>query len=142
MVIFIRKIPTDTRYTDIINFITPALKGGLFHRTGTIIKVEIIGFKDLRLHTLEFHGLVSVEPDSAGFRALRLLKGKRLSNRLVMVRQYFERDWHNDPRQDFELPPPGVAEKRQADRRRGKFLERIQDISGYFSNAGDFVRKG
>lgn len=142
MIIFIRKIPTDTRYADIIGFIEPALKGGLFRRAGTIVKVEIIGFRDIRYHTFEFHGLVTIEPDSAGMRALRLLKGKRLNNRLVMVRQYFERSWRNDPRQNYDTLPADIVEKRQADRRRGKYLEKIPDISCYFSNAGDFVRKG
>jgi len=142
VIIFIRKIPTDTRYADILSFVEPAIKGGLFRRTGHIVKLEIIGFRDVRFHSVEFHALVTVEPDSAGFRALKSLKGKRLNNKMVTVRQYFERSWQNDPRQNYDPLPPGIEEKRKADRRRGKYLEKLTDITGYFSNAGDFVRKG
>ncbi len=142
MIIFIRKIPTDTRIADIVNFVEPAINGGFFRRAGTITKVDIIGFRDTRFHSVEFHALVTIEPDSAGFRALKILKGKRLNNRLVTVRQYFERSWQNDPRQNYDPLPPDIAEKRQADRRRGKYLEKLTDITDHFSNAGDFVRKG
>ena len=141
MILFIRKIPNDTRYSDIVSFVEPALKGGILRRSGHIVHIEIIGYRDHRLHTSEFHALVEIEPDSVGLRAVGLLKGRRLHHHLVVIRQYFERNWHNDRRQDFETPPPGGVERRMADRRRGKDLERILDLSGYFSNAGDFVRK-
>lgn len=141
MILFIRKIPAETRYNDIAEFVEPALKGSLLRRAGFISKIEIIGYRDIQLNSLEFHALVTIEPERVGFRAIKALKGKRLRNKLVLVRQYFERDWHNDPRQGFDPPPPGIAERRVADRRRGKNLERITDISNYFSNAGDFARK-
>lgn len=142
MILFIRKIPTNTRYSDIAGFVEPALKGGLFRRPGRIVKIEIIGFRDLLVHCDEFHALVSVEPDTAGFRAVKMLKGKRLNNQLVLVRQYFQRNWHNDRRQNYQSAPEDMIEKRHFDRRRGKSLETILDISGHFSNAGDFSRKG
>ena len=142
MIIFLRKIPVNTRYSDIVEFIEPALDGGLFKHSGRINKIEILVLRDVQLKTLEFHALITVEPDAVGFRALKSLKGKRFKDRLLIVRQYFHRSWHNDPRQHYQALAPDVAEKRVSDRRRGKNLERVQDITEYFSSAGDFVRKG
>ncbi|MDD1622339.1 MAG: hypothetical protein LUQ11_12750 [Methylococcaceae bacterium] len=140
MIIFLRKIPANTKLGDITDFVTPALKGGLFRRPGKIIKVEILTLHDTHLNTHEFHGLITIEPDSAGVRAIRLLKGRRFKDKLIIVRQYVHRSWHNDPRQSqkrFDID----VEKRKTDRRRGKYLETIRDISGQFSSAGDFARK-
>lgn len=142
MIIFLRKIPANTKYNEISEFITPGLKGGLFRRSGRIIKVEILGLKDTRLNTVEFHALVTVEPDAAGFRALKVLKGRRFKDKLIVIRQYVFRSWQNDPRQRYQTLAPGVLEKRKADRRRSKDLEVIKDISDSFSSSGDFVRKG
>lgn len=141
MIIFIRKIPANTKFGDIADFVTPALKGGLFRRAGRIVKIEILALHDTQLNTHEFHGLVTIEPDSAGLRAIRQLKGRRFKDKLLIIRQYVHRSWHNDRRQPshrFKLD----HENRKADRRRGKFLEVIKDISGQFSSSGDFARKG
>ena len=140
MIIFLRNIPVNTRYKDITNFIEPALKGGLFSRPGKITKVEILPMKDIRFKSEEFHALVTVEPDSAGYRALKILKGKRFKDKLILVRQFIHRNWRNDMRQNHQPLPLGVPDKRLFDRRRGKRLERIQEYSLRISNPGDFSR--
>ncbi len=141
MIIFLRKIPADTRYQDIEDFIEPAMKGGIFKKSGRIVRIEILALRDTRLNAVEFHALVDIEPEKVGFRVLKYLKGKRFKDRLIIVRQYFNRSWHNDPRQNYQTVPASIMERRIADRRRGKHLEKIQDSSIRFSNAGDFVRK-
>lgn len=140
MILFLRKIPANSKLGEIVDFVTPALKGGLFRRSGKILKVQILAQHDTLLNVHEFHGLVTVEPDSAGFRAIKLLKGRRFKDKLIIVRQYVHRNWHNDPRQIHKQSSFDV-EKRHADRRRGKYLEEIKDISGQFSSSGDFARK-
>lgn len=139
MIIFLRKIPADTKLGELVDFVTPALKGNLFRKPGKIVKVDILSLHDIRLNVMEFHGLVTIEPESAGFRAIKLLKGRRFKDRLVIVRQYFQRSWQNDNRQNYQQTD--VVEKRKTDRRRGKDLEIIKDISEQFSSTGDFVRK-
>ncbi len=141
MILFLRKIPANTKLAEISDFVSPALKGGLFRKSGRIVKIEILALHDVRLNAHEFHGLVTVEPDSAGFRAIKLLKGRRFKDKLILVRQYVHRSWHNDPRQShkrFNIHD----ERRKSDRRRGKYLEVISDLSGRFSSTGDFARKG
>ena len=142
MIIFIRKIPANTKLSELIAFIEPAVKGGLFRKGGVIRDARILALRDLRLRTLEFHGLVTIEPDKAALRAIKKLKGKRFKGKFVVIRQYFQRDWHNDPRnQSHVARNPNGLERRITDRRRGKDLEILEDISGKFSSAGDFTRK-
>lgn len=141
MILFLRKIPANTKFGELADFVAPALKGGLLRKSGRIVKVEILALHDTRLNVHEFHGLVTVEPDSAGLRAIKLLKGRRFKDKLIVVRQYFHRSWHNDPRQSHKRFNIDV-EKRKTDRRRGKYLDVISDLSGRFSSSGDFARKG
>ena len=142
MIIFIRKIPAATKASELIDFVGPALKGGLFRKSGRITAVKILAVQDKRLNTLEFHGLVSVEPDAVGIRAIRKLKGSRFKGKLIIVRQYFIRDWHKDPRQNpRRVVDKNILDRRINDRRRGNDLEIIKDISEQFSSSGDFVRK-
>jgi hypothetical protein len=140
MIIFLRKIPANTKFGEISDFISPALKGSLFRKSGKIVKVEILALHDTRLNIHEFHGLVTVEPDSAGLHAIKILKGSRFKDKLIVIRQYFHRSWHNDPRQSHNRSNIDI-EKRKTDRRRGKHLETMKDISDRFSSSGDFVRK-
>lgn len=143
MILFIRKIPASSKLSDLIEFVEPAIKGGLFRRAGAIINVRILALRDVRLRTVEFHGLVTIEPDVVALKAIKKLKGRRFKGKFVIVRQYFQRDWHNDLRQPHQARA-GLQERerRVADRRRGKDLEFIEDISDYFSSSGDFVRRG
>lgn len=140
MIIFIRKIPANTKLSELIAFIEPTVKGGLFRRGGVIKDAKILAMRDLRLRTLEFHGLVTVEPDKIALRTIKKLKGKRLKGKFVVVRQYFQRDWHNDPRNHGQnSTSPNGRDRRVGDRRRGKQLEILEDMN--FTNAGDFNRK-
>lgn len=143
MIIFLRKIPVTTKIRELIDFVEPALKGGLFKKSGKIMEAKILAMQDTRYKALEFHGLISVEPDVAALRAIKRLKGQRFKGRLVVVRQYFHRDWHNDPRQhQNQTVTQHLSDRRRGCRRRGPNLEVIRDISENFSSAGDFVRKG
>ena len=141
MIIFLRNIPSNTRYKDISAFVEPALKGGLFGRPGKITKIELLPLKDARLKSEEFHALVTVEPDGVGFRALKLLKGKRFKDKLIVVRQFVHRNWHNDSRHNHQPLPSNVLERRLFDRRRGKNVERIQEYTIGIMDPGDFARR-
>lgn len=142
MIIFLRKIPAGTKLSELTDFVTPALKGGWFRKSGRIINVEILTLHDIRLNTYEFHGLVTVEPDAMGFKAIKRLKGRRFKDKLIIVRQYFQRSWKNDHRLHSLQADSDIAEKRKMNRRRGKDLEIVKDISEKFSSEGDFFRKG
>ena len=143
MVIFIRKIPANTKLSELISFVEPAVKGGLFRKAGIIRDAKVLALRDTRLRTVEFHGLVTIEPEKVALRAIKKLRGKRFKGKFVVIRQYFQRDWHNDKRQKpQEITVAEMMDRRKTDRRRGKDLEILTDISGQFSSAGDFARRG
>jgi len=139
MIIFVRKISANTKLSELIAFVEPTVKGGLFRKGGVIKGAKILALKDTRLRAVEYHGLVNVEPEKEALRAIKKLKGKRFKGKFVVVRQYYQRNWHNDKRQTQQSLDN--VERRMTDRRRGKDLEVIEDISSQFSNAGDFSRK-
>lgn len=139
MIIFVRKISANTKLSELIDFVEPAVKGGLFRKGGVIKGAKILALKDTRLRTVEYHGLVTVEPEKEALRAIKKLKGKRFKGKFVVVRQYYQRSWHNDKRQSQQSLDN--IERRMTDRRRGKELEVIEDISSRFSSTGDFSRK-
>ncbi|MGY6276789.1 hypothetical protein [Methylomonas sp. MgM2] len=130
MIIFIRKIPADTKLSEIITFVEPAVSGGLFRKGGMVKGAKILALRDARSKTTEFHGLVTVEPEEEALRAIKMLKGKRFKGKFVAIRQYCQRNWHNDPRKNpLAVEYLHIMDRRVMDRRRGKHLEIIENIS-------------
>lgn len=138
MIIFLRRIPAATTLSDLLDFVRPAIKGGLFRKPGRIVAVSILELQDKRFRALEFHGLINVEPDVAAVHAIKRLKGRRFKGKLVAVRQYVQRDWHNDPRQNHNITvTQHLSDRRKACRRRGKDIELMRDISESFASDAD-----
>lgn len=139
--IFIRNVPELTLRKDLIAFVTPALKA-LLSPSGKVVKAEILVLLDARTKQMEYHGLVTVDSEKAGRRALKKLNGKRLNGRLVMVREFAIRSWRNDRRLNHVCVADAMGKGfRRNDRRRGKDLEVVKDISGMFSSDEGFSRK-
>lgn len=142
MILFIRKIPANTRLNELADFVQPALKGGLFKKPGRIVKIEILTLRDIHLHSFEYHGLVTVDSDETGHRVIKKLKGKLFKGKHTLVREYVQRRWQNDRRLKHHPEDAVALEKRKTDRRRNeKQLERVVDISDKLTSNGDFVRK-
>lgn len=142
MIIFLRRIPAATKLSDLSAFVRPAIEGGFFRKPGRIVGISILELQDKRFKAMEYHGLITVEPDEVAARAIKRLKGQRFKGKLVVVRQYVQRDWHNDPRRNREITvTQQLSDRRKICRRRGKDLELVRDISENFSSSGDFVRK-
>ena len=132
MIIFIRQIPADTRPSELHDYVNPALKGGLFSAAGRVLKAEILFIRDKSTNMLESHGIVHVDSEAAGQRAIKRLRPARFKNKPVIVREYLQRDWHNDRRESEGHVPEDVMEKRLCNRRRGSRMEIIEDISRIF----------
>ena len=133
MIIFIKNAPANTSINDLYEFVEPALKRTFPFKSGLILKAEILALKDKRTNELEFHGIMQIEPEKASHRAIRKLKGKKLKNKLVLVREYISRDWHNDRRINHGAVSAEIMEKRLGDRRRGDKLEVVvKDASNIF----------
>ncbi|MGZ8095986.1 MAG: RNA recognition motif domain-containing protein [Methylosarcina sp.] len=140
MIIFIRNIPKDTLRSEIIEFIRPALKGGFFNKQGRIRDIEILTLKNKDINLIEYHALVTVEPESSGIRVIKKLHGQRFKEKHTAVRQYFTRRWQNDKRmQDFHVTA-GFKEKRHnATRRRN--MEIVLDNFIDYSSQKTFSRR-
>lgn len=138
MNIFIRRIPANTRHIEISDFVAPALNRGFFRKSGQVIDVQILALQDVRLGTIEYHGLVTLDSEHTAQNAVKILKNRRLNGRLVMVRPYYHRSWSNDPREKRESPSIEFIEKRKGDRRRGQYLRIIRNVSDRFSSETDF----
>lgn len=137
MNIFLRRIPVNTKHIEISEFVRPALKRGFFRSSGRIVKVEILALQDTRIGTIEYHGLVTLDSETSVQNAVTGLKNRRLNGRLVVVRPYFHRSWYNDPRQKQRPVSEVVLEKRKGDRRRGRYLQIIKNISERFNGEDD-----
>lgn len=140
MNIFLRRIPANTKHAEISEFVYPALKRGFFRESGRIIDVEILALQDTRIGTIEYHGLVTLDSDDSVQKAVRGLKSRRFNGRLVVVRPYYHRSWSNDSRQQQNTVNESFLEKRKGDRRRGKYLQIIKNVSDRFNSEDDFFK--
>lgn len=140
MNIFLRRIPANTRHTEISEFVAPALKSGWFRKSGRIVDVEILALQDTRVGTIEYHGLVTLDSELTVQRVVKGLKNRRFNGRMVVVRPYYHRSWYNDPRQNQLAVPADFIEKRKGDRRRGKYLHVIKNASDRFNSEDDFFK--
>ena len=140
MNIFLRRIPANTRHTEISEFVAPALKSGWFRKSGRIVDVEILALQDTRVGTIEYHGLVTLDSELTVQRVVKGLKNRRFNGRMVVVRPYYHRSWYNDPRQNQLAVPADFIEKRKGDRRRGRYLQVIKNASDRFNSEDDFFK--
>jgi len=140
MIIFLTRIPADTTHDDIIEFIDPILKGGLFKKSGYIRKINLLIFEDTEKGKLEYHALVSVEPDKVAERVIKRLNRKPINGKHIAVREYVLRNWHNDPRINMQQWNEEFKNRRKADRRRKNKLKVLKNIAVEVTRRGGFKR--
>lgn len=141
MNLFLRRIPANTHHREIADFIKPVLQRGWLKKSGQILNIDILVLHDVRSESIEYHGLVTLDSDWAVNKAVNELKSRRLNGRFVLVKPYFHRNWDNDPRQgQSKLDADLFMERRKGDRRRGKYLEVIKNVSDHFNTQNDFVK--
>ena len=139
MIVFLRRIPANTKKSDVFNFIGPLLKGGFLKKSGRIDKINFLVFKDTRTNIMEYHCLVTIDSDAVADRVIKKLNRKAFKGKHIAVREYFYRSWHNDPRINMHEWNEELVNKRQVDRRRPR-LEVVADISDKFSSSEGFHR--
>jgi hypothetical protein len=132
MIIIVKNIRASVSSSDLHDFVEPVLKRSFPFRSGRIVKTEILILREKETNSVEYHGLVYVNSDAAARRAVVKLRGKRLANKAVSVKEYFIRDWHNDRRVRHTADPANYEQKRVADRRRNNRVEVIENTSNMF----------
>jgi hypothetical protein len=94
------------------------------------VKAEILMVQCKQTYLIEYHGLVQIDSKIADLPAiLEKLNLKRLKRKRVSVRQFKQRFWQNDNRQQATQSPHSISEKRIGDRRRGHKIKIIKDNS-------------
>lgn len=91
MMIFIQNVPKNTLPFHIDEFVAPALKR-LFFTDGIVHSVLMI-HKDNR-----HHAILTVDSEKTGQRLIKKLNKSTLRGKIVNIREYFIRSWHNDQR--------------------------------------------
>lgn len=136
MILFIRNIPATTRPHELRNFVAPAVgeetnPGG---EQGRVLKAEVMVIRDRHSNVLEHHGLVVVNSEASGRRAIERLAGLAFNGVPVTVRKFNHRDQQNERRR---MPSTfqAILEKRNRDRRRGYKVEIYVDFSNIFNAA-------
>ena len=71
MIVFLRRIPADTKKQEIIAYIKPFLKGRLLQKSGRIEGVKILVLKETQTNTIEYHGLVTIDSDDVARRVIK-----------------------------------------------------------------------
>lgn len=92
MIIILANIPDDTGNQEIEDFIRLAVKDAF------IENISIMAQKNTRTHDLQFHGLVTITPDSVAKEVIKKLNGNKINGRHVDIHEYQARYWENDPR--------------------------------------------
>lgn len=139
MQIILKHIPANTLRKDIEDFVKPALKGGLFRKSGHIERISMLVQKAPGMSGFEHHALVDITPESIARKAMTKLNCTRLKNKIISVNEYQTRLWHNDPRINRESVEE-VLNKRKGDRRR-RNLEVEKSNSALFSANKSFHKK-
>lgn len=122
MLLLIKGIPRYSTRKEIVNFIASS-RGTLtrwipFINSVSLGKCEILRVEDKDAETVEYHALISVEPDKSGEVLIRKLNGMLFHGKRVEVKSYTKRSTYKDRRRqhaDLELLP---RERRKQDRRR------------------------
>lgn len=130
MIVFFKRIPTGTRKSDIEDFIAETVKGGLFSRSGEIKNITIIERRNPHLNVTDYHGLVTIEPESVAERVIKKLNRKLFKGKYIEVRRYYIRKAANDPRSKH-----GVNEvpdnRRRSERRQTTENLNISGLTGF-----------
>jgi hypothetical protein len=144
--LFIRKIPANTTLAELRDFIDSGVSWMERFRWGQryrIIEAKILTIIDRSTREIEFHGLVTIEPDSLADQIIKRLHIKRFKGRRVAVRRYYKRSPLNDRRRDQDEPFASLqsSDKRCRDRRRQHQMEMIDDSIIKTTSMDTFYRK-
>lgn len=137
MLVFFKRLPKETRKSDIEAFIAAVVRGGIFSKRGEIKGISIIQRRNPQLNVTDYHAVVGIEPDNVAERVIKTLNKKMFKGKYIEVRQYYIRNAANDPRNKNRVFDE-VPDSRRVRERRQKIEE---SSSASFVGVKDFHRK-
>jgi len=134
MLIFFRLIPDSITEKVLRRFVRDALCSPwrrLFRRWGNIRSIRIIKITNQETFSIEYHGLVDVEPARLADAAIKRLNRTELGVRAVQVRKFHKRSGYRDRRtQDSRMEGLAIQNRRKRDRRRDSLSTERVYVSG------------
>ncbi|MET0083820.1 MAG: hypothetical protein ABW079_12445 [Sedimenticola sp.] len=122
MDILIRRLPDSTTHLDLRHFVISALNPKWYQffskPIAHLVSCSIFEVTDTHTHSVESHGLVRIEPASAGVEIIRKLNGRMLNGKEMEVRKFYRRAISRDRRQETSDLPQEILDQRKSDRRR------------------------
>lgn len=132
MLVFIRLLPESVTQNDLLQFVGKAVRSpmqSLFSPSHRIHSIEIRKLSSSTNHTVEFHGIVDIEPAKAAVKAIRKLNRTSLKGKEVEVRKFYQRSALRDRRINQVNGAPSDDRRKRDRRREGMIAERVS-ISG------------
>ena len=132
MLVFIRLLPESVTKNDLRKFIGKAIDSpwqSLFPPSNRIRSTEMRKLSNGQSHSVEYHGIVDIEPAKGAVKAIRKLHRTPLKGKEVEVRKYYQRSSLRDRRNKQQEVSP-TDERRRHDRRRASLLVESVWISG------------
>jgi hypothetical protein len=121
----LKYIPQNTTYKQILQFVAPALKGGLFSKSGTVEHITVLAQKERLSDTTDFHAILSIKPNEAAKRIINKLHRKQLNSRHIAVAEYIERSIYNSRTGNVRIKDNHPENSQAADRRNMKLFRLI-----------------
>jgi len=118
VIIIIQGLLETTREQDIHDFVSPVLKGGFFKKTGAMSNMKFVTLEDPETKVRQYHATLIVTPDQMAEQVIKKLNNQKIQENPVVLRQYHERSWHNDVREDEQNVSSELLSQRKKNRRR------------------------
>jgi hypothetical protein len=134
VLVFIRLLPESVTQNELRRFVSNGLRSRwliAFPVSGKIRSVEIRKFTNGTSRSVEYHGIVDIEPAKAAVKAIRKLNRTLLKGKEVEVRKYYQRSVLRDRRIAMGARTPS-DERRKRDRRRGSMVMERVSVSGHY----------
>lgn len=128
MLVFIRLLPESVTQNDLRKFVGKAIRSpwqSLFFPSSRICSTEIRKLSNIMNHSVEYHGLVDIEPAKAAVKVIRKLNRTPLKGKEVEVRKYYQRSVLRDRRGEKAAGPYSDDRRRQDRRREAMLAERV-----------------
>lgn len=116
MFVIIKNLKKTVQEDDLHRFVKPAMKKGLFAKTGNIESIKIIKLIDKTGRIVERHGILRVSPHFKS-QAIKSIKGL-IPEKEHLIHEYVIRHWSNDRRTNHQIAASFAGDRRQGDRRR------------------------
>jgi RNA recognition motif-containing protein len=133
MLIFIRLLPESVTQGELRRFVEKAIHSpwrNLFLARSKIRMAEIRKLVNRATGSVEYHGLVDIEPAKGAVTAIRKLHLTPLKGKTVEVRKYYKRSPLRDRRERGNKNEAVFENRRKRDRRRQNLVAESVTISG------------